>query len=92
MLDLRDCKIVFTGRLTTMTREQAFSLADVFGAKPQTWITKQTDYLIVGLIEISLDGEPTTKKLLTGTPTLSERDFLAWCQARLTQWSRSLDH
>lgn len=92
MLDLRDRKIAFTGRLSTMTREQAFSLAKIFGAKPQNWITKQTDYLIVGLIETSLGREPTTKKLLTGTPTLSERDFLAWCQARLVQWSRSLDH
>lgn len=30
MLDLRDCEIAFTGRLTTMTRDQAFSLAKVF--------------------------------------------------------------
>ncbi|MGI1826217.1 BRCT domain-containing protein [Lactiplantibacillus plantarum] len=54
MLDLRDCEIAFTGRLTTMTRDQAFSLAKVFGAKPQNWVTKQTDYLVVGLIETAL--------------------------------------
>ncbi|WP_440311380.1 hypothetical protein ACPWRU_15135 (plasmid) [Lactiplantibacillus plantarum subsp. plantarum] len=66
-----------------MTRDQAFSLAKVFGAK-------QTDYLVVGLIETTLGEEPITKKLLTGTPTISERDFLDWCQARLAQWSRSL--
>ncbi|AMV61709.1 Hypothetical protein ADU71_0054 (plasmid) [Pediococcus damnosus] len=65
-----------------MTRDQAFSLAKVFGAKPQNWVTKQTDYLVVGLIETALGEEPITKKLLTGTPT--------WCQARLAQWSRSL--
>lgn len=60
MLDLRDCKIAFTGRLTTMTREQAFSLAEVFGAKTQTWITKHTDYLVFGIVEISLGKELTT--------------------------------
>lgn len=59
-----------------MTRDQAFSLAKVFGAKPQNWVTKQTDYLVVGLIETALGEEPITKKLLTGTPTISERDFL----------------
>ncbi|MCG0773905.1 hypothetical protein IMAU10062_03090 [Lactiplantibacillus plantarum] len=37
-----------------MTRDQAFSLAKVFGAKPQNWVTKQTDYLVVGLIETAL--------------------------------------
>ncbi|UIF30441.1 BRCT domain-containing protein (plasmid) [Levilactobacillus brevis] len=90
MLDLKNCEIAFTGRLTTMTRQQAFSLAQVLGAKPQNWVTKQTDYLVVGLIETVLGEEPITKKLLTGTPTISERDFLDWCQARLVQWSRSL--
>ncbi|MFW2885282.1 BRCT domain-containing protein [Levilactobacillus brevis] len=91
MLDLKNCEIAFTGRLTTMTRQQSFSLAQVLGAKPQNWVTKQTDYLVVGLIETVLGEEPITKKLLTGTPTISEREFLAWCQARLAQWSRSLD-
>ena len=91
MLDLKNCEIAFTGRLTTMTRQQAFSLAQVLGAEPQNWVTKQTDYLVVGLIETVLGEEPITKKLLTGTPTISEREFLAWCQARLAQWSRSLD-
>lgn len=90
MIDLSNCEIAFTGRLSTMTREQAFSLAQVLGAKPQNWVTKQTDYLVVGLIETVLGETPITKKLMSGTPTISEREFLDWCQARLAQWSRSL--
>lgn len=43
-----------------MTGEQAFNLAEVFGAKPQTWITKKTDYLVFGIVEISLGKELTT--------------------------------
>ncbi|WP_262338007.1 BRCT domain-containing protein [Lactiplantibacillus plantarum] len=53
----------------------AFSLAKVFGAKPQNWVTKQTDYLVVGLIETALGEEPITKKLLTGTPTIQNGIF-----------------
>ncbi|WP_455390707.1 hypothetical protein [Lactiplantibacillus pentosus] len=49
-----------------MTRDQAFSLAKVFGAKPQNWVTKQTDYLVVGLIETTLGEEPITKKVIDG--------------------------
>lgn len=91
MVELNQCKIAFTGRLSTMTRGQAFSLASVFGAEPQKWVTKQTDYLVVGIIETSLGKEPTTNKLLSEKPVISEREFLAWCQDRLRQWSRSLD-
>lgn len=76
MIELTGCKLSFTGRLNTMTREQAFSLAQVLGAKPQTWVTKQTDYLVVGLIETVLGEAPITKKLMSGTPTISEREFL----------------
>ena len=41
-------KVVFTGKLTSMTRREAFQLAVDVGAKPVGSVSGKTDYLILG--------------------------------------------
>ena len=42
-------KIVFTGRLDTLSRKQAQALVTALGGKPQAAVTKDTTILVVGL-------------------------------------------
>ena len=42
-------KIVFTGRLDTLSRKQAQALVTAFGGEPQAAVTKDTTILVVGL-------------------------------------------
>ena len=46
---LRGEKIVFTGRLDTLSRKQAQALVTALGGKPQVAVTKDTTILVVGL-------------------------------------------
>ena len=46
---LRGEKIVFTGRLDTLSRKQAQALVTALGGKPQAAVTKDTTILVVGL-------------------------------------------
>ncbi len=41
--------VCITGTLTTMTREEAFALIQKAGGIPHKTVTKETDYLVVGI-------------------------------------------
>ncbi|WP_282802546.1 BRCT domain-containing protein [Secundilactobacillus kimchicus] len=90
MLDLKQCEIVFTGKLNTLTRKQAFWLAKICGARPKAQPTKQTQYVIAGKVEKPFTESLTTRKLLIGVPIVREADFLQWTSQVLGKWSRNL--
>ncbi|MDE0268083.1 MAG: hypothetical protein OXI96_03480 [Acidimicrobiaceae bacterium] len=50
-------KVVFTGKLTSMPRREAFQLAVDVGAKPVESVSGKTDYLVVGYA----NGHQTSK-------------------------------
>ena len=41
-------KIVFTGKLDTLSRKQAQDLVSTLGGKPQAAVTKDTTILVIG--------------------------------------------
>lgn len=90
MIDLTNCEIVFTGRLTTMTRQQAIALAQTLGAFPKNWLTTKTAYVVVGMIPETLEQVSVTHKLSSAVPTLTKAEFLTWASWVLMKWSRNL--
>lgn len=46
--DLKDKKVCITGTLTFMSRDKAFRLVKKAGGLPTSYITMDTDYLVVG--------------------------------------------
>ncbi|PAK81298.1 BRCT domain-containing protein [Lentilactobacillus parakefiri] len=91
MIDLTDMEIVFTGKLTSMPRKQAFAVASAFGAFPKAQINKQTDYLIVGAIHKTINEPLTTRKLdIPNIKHITEKDFIDWCQWKLSIWKDNL--
>jgi tetratricopeptide (TPR) repeat protein len=79
---LRSC-VAFTGRLTCMTRAEAFEVVRQRGGTPSAAVTKCTKLLIVGELGWPLldDGRPSNKLSRAsayGIPVASERRFLEW--------------
>jgi NAD-dependent DNA ligase len=54
---LRGEKIVFTGKLDTLSRKQAQALVTALGGKPQAAVTKDTTILVVGKANTNLFQE-----------------------------------
>ena len=54
---LRGEKIVFTGKLDTLSRKQAQDLVSALGGKPQAAVTKNTTILVVGKSNTNLFQE-----------------------------------
>lgn len=81
--------IVFTGALTTMTRDGAATHASQFGFKIGSGVTKKTNYLVVGIQDLStLAGHDKSSKqrkaeelIASGIPIqiLTENDFINLC-------------
>lgn len=91
MIDLTGQEIVFTGRLASLSRNQAWALARACGAIPKPQPTRRTAYLIVGAIQRPLGAPLTTHKLTAPTLIhLTERDFIDWCRATLALWEKRL--
>ena len=75
--------VVFTGRLASMKREEAFALVRRKGGTPRRGLTKQTGILVVGQLGWPLlpDGRPSKSLALArsyGVAIASERQFLEW--------------
>ncbi len=62
--------VCITGTLATMTREEAFALIQKAGGIPQKTVTKETDYLVVGI------GQRAGNK--NGKKSLKEKKALAY--------------
>ncbi|WP_288528774.1 BRCT domain-containing protein [uncultured Secundilactobacillus sp.] len=90
-VDLKQCEVVFTGQLESMTRQQAMDLSQLCGAKPKSQVTKQTHFVIVGKVEKTFNEPLTTRKLNANVPVVTESEFLAWCGLVLTQRAHILD-
>ena len=90
---LRGEKIVFTGKLDTLSRKQAQALVTALGGKPQAAVTKDTTILVVGKASTNLFQEdPRSLKMQkvealqqAGQPIvlLSEQTFLERVSAHL---------
>lgn len=92
---LRGEKIVFTGKLDTLSRKQAQDLVSALGGKPQAAVTKDTTILVIGKASTNLFQEdPRSLKMQKveflqkeGQPicVLSEKDFLEKALLHLNQ-------
>ena len=92
---LRGEKIVFTGKLDTLSRKQAQALVTGLGGKPQAAVTKDTTILVIGKANTNLFQEdPRSLKMQkvealqqAGRPicVLSEKTFLERISAHLNQ-------
>ena len=75
--------VAFTGRLTSMSRAEAFDVIRQRGGTPSPEVTKRTKILIVGELGWPLldNGRPSNKLSRAseyGIPAVSERRFLEW--------------
>ena len=92
---MRGEKIVFTGKLDTLSRKQAQALVTALGGKPQVAVTKDTTILVVGKSNINLFQEdPRSLKMQKVEAlqqegllisVLSEKAFLEQVSAHLNQ-------
>ncbi|MBI2235849.1 MAG: NAD-dependent DNA ligase LigA [Magnetospirillum sp.] len=64
--------VVFTGTLTTMTRQEAKARAEALGAKVVGSVSKKTDYVVVGADA----GSKATEAQKLGVAILSEEEWL----------------
>ena len=88
-------KIVFTGKLDTLSRKQAQDLVSALGGKPQAAVTKDTTILVIGKATISLFQEDSRSLKMQkvealqqeGRPicVLSEKTFLERVATYLNQ-------
>lgn len=78
------CNVCFTGKLSSLTRKEAWQVTVNLGATPQPSVTKKTDYLVLGSFDFSasLKGEKSSKlkkaeQLLakSGSPEIVSEDF-----------------
>src|SRR5437762_13944334 len=75
--------VAFTGRLASMTREEAFALVRDKGGAPRRGVTRKTAILVVGELGWPLlgDGQPSKSLSMAhayGIMVASERRFLEW--------------
>src|SRR3954447_12665494 len=75
--------VVFTGRLASMKREEAFALVRKHGGTPRRGLSKTTAVLVIGELGWPLlpDGQPSKSLSLAksyGVAITSERQFLEW--------------
>lgn len=66
-------KVVLTGTLQSMTRQEASELIESFGGETATSVSKNTDYVVYG----SEAGSKLTKAIALNIKTLNEEEFLA---------------
>ena len=65
-------KIVFTGKLDTLSRKQAQDLVSALGGKPQAAVTKETTILVIGKATISLFQEDSRSLKMQKVEALQE--------------------
>ena len=79
---LQGKRVVFTGTLTTMTRNEAKLLLCEVGGYPQNTLGPNTDYLVMGETNLAVVDHRTgtsskfRKAQKQGIPILSETEFL----------------
>lgn len=53
-------QIAFTGAMTTFTRNEAMKVVEQLGGSPKSSVTKGTDYLVVGVLDVRSLAEGTS--------------------------------
>ena len=86
-LPLKDKAFVFTGGLSSLTREQAKNIVRDLGGQIASTVGRKTDYVVVG----KGSGSKLQKAKELGIPTLSEEEFLAFTSKRHSGESRNPD-
>jgi DNA ligase (NAD+) len=66
--------IMFTGGFSTMSRSEAKSLAETFGAKILSSVTKKLDYLVIGFSKPTKNKVDKAKEL--GVKIIEEKEWL----------------
>ena len=94
-------KIVFTGKLDTLSRKQAQDLVSALGGKPQAAVTKDTTILVIGKATISLFQEDSRSLKMQKVESLqqeghqicvlSEQDFLKKVALHINQIVEIID-
>ena len=58
-------QIAFTGAMTAFTRNEAMKVVEQLGGSPKTSVTKKTDYLVVGVLDVRslAEGKSDSEKL-----------------------------
>ena len=74
---LRDKTVVFTGELSSMTRDEAKARAEELGAKVTDSVSKKTSLVVVG----DNAGSKARKAAELGIQTMSEAEWLAFAKA-----------
>ncbi|MGQ9664601.1 MAG: NAD-dependent DNA ligase LigA, partial [bacterium] len=69
---LKDKTFVFTGELSSMTREEAQSIVRKLGGHPSSSVSKNTDYVVVG----AEPGSKYEKARRLGVKIIDEEEFL----------------
>ena len=92
---MRGEKIVFTGKLDTLSRKQAQALVTALGGKPQVAVTKDTTILVIGKVTTNLFQEDSRSPKMQKVEALqqegllisvlSEKAFLEQVSAHLNQ-------
>ena len=92
---LRGERIVFTGKLDTLSRKQAQDLVSALGGKPQAAVTKDTTILVIGKASTNLFQEDSRSLKMQKVEALqqagrlicvlSEKTFLERVSAHLNQ-------
>ena len=72
---LRGEKIVFTGRLDTLSRKQAQALVTALGGNPQVAVTKDTTILVVGKANTNLFQEDPRSLKMQKVDTLQQEGY-----------------
>ena len=72
---LRGEKIVFTGRLDTLSRKQAQALVTALGGKPQAAVTKDTTILVLGKSNTNLFQEDPRSLKLQKVENLQQKGY-----------------
>ena len=93
---MRGEKIVFTGKLDTLSRKQAQALVTALGGKPKVAVTKDTTILVVGKSNINLFQEDSRSLKMQKVEALqqegllisvlSEKAFLEQVSAHMNQF------
>ena len=72
---LRGEKIVFTGKLDTLSRKQAQDLVSALGGKPQAAVTKDTTILVIGKASTNLFQEDSRSLKMQKVDTLQQEGY-----------------
>ena len=73
---LRGEKIVFTGKLDTLSRKQAQALVTALGGKPQVAVTKDTTILVIGKVTTNLFQEDSRSLKMQKVEALQQEGLL----------------